>query len=59
LKAGERIEFVVGRDGRVTIVPAMVDITAFKAMLGPARRRILLEEMDAAIRKGAARTMSK
>ncbi len=59
LKPGDRIEFVVGRDGRVTIVPATVDITAFKGMLGPARRRVSLEEMDAAIRKGAARTMRK
>ncbi len=59
LKPGDRIEFVVERDGRVSLVPANVDILAYKGILGPARRRASLEEMDAAIRKGAARTMRK
>jgi len=59
LKPGDRVEFVVERDGKVTLVPATIDITALKGMLGPARRRVSLEEMDAAIRKGAARTMRK
>jgi antitoxin PrlF len=59
LKPGDRIEFVVERDGKVTLVPATIDIIALKGMLGPARRRVSLDEMDAAIRKGAARTMRK
>jgi antitoxin PrlF len=59
LKPGDRIDFVVEPNGKVTLVPATIDILALKGMLGPARRRVSLDEMDDAIRKGAARTMRK
>jgi AbrB family looped-hinge helix DNA binding protein len=55
LKAGDRIEFVVEKDGKVRLVPLNVDIASLKGLLAPAPRRASLEEMDAAIRKRAAR----
>jgi antitoxin PrlF len=55
LKAGDKIEFIVEPDGRVVLVPATVDVSELKGLLAPAPRRVSLEEMDAAIRKRAAR----
>jgi hypothetical protein len=37
------------------MVPATVDIRELKGLLAPAPRRVSLEEMEAAIRKRAAR----
>jgi antitoxin PrlF len=53
LKAGDRVEFVVEADGRVVLVPAIVDVHELKGLLAPAPRRVPLEEMEAAIRKRA------
>ena len=53
LKAGDRLEFVVETDGKVVLVPATVDVRELKGLLAPAPRRVLLEEMEAAIRKRA------
>jgi antitoxin PrlF len=55
LKPGDRIQFFVESDGKVVLVPRNLDIRALKGMLGPAPRRISIEEMDAAIRKEAVR----
>ena len=55
LKAGDRIEFIVESDGKVVLVPATVDVSELKGLLAPAPRRVTLEEMEAAIRKRAAR----
>ena len=53
LKAGDRLEFLVEPDGRVILVPATVDVMELKGLLAPAPRRVSVEEMDIAIRKGA------
>jgi antitoxin PrlF len=53
LKAGDRLEFLVEPDGRVILVPATVDAADLKGLLAPARRRVSIEEMDAAVRKRA------
>ena len=55
LKAGDRIEFIVEADGKVVLMPATVDVCELKGLLAPAPRRVSLEEMEAAIRKRAAR----
>jgi antitoxin PrlF len=55
LKPGDRIEFVVEKNGRVSLVPVNIDVSSLKGILGPAPRRLSLEDMDAVIRKRAAR----
>ena len=53
LKVGDRVEFVIERDGRVVLIPASLDIETLKGVLAPAPRRVTLEEMDEAIRDQA------
>jgi len=55
LRAGDRVEFVIERDGRVVLVPATLDITQLQGVLAPAPRRVSLEEMDEAIANEATR----
>jgi antitoxin PrlF len=55
LKPGDRIEFVVEKDGKVRLVSASIDIASLKGLLAPAPRRASLEDMDAAIRKRVSR----
>ena len=55
LKPGDRIEFVVEKDGKVRLVSASIDIASLKGLLAPAPRRASLEDMDAAIRKRFSR----
>ena len=55
LKTGDRVEFVIDSEGRVVLEPATVDAAELEGILAPAPRRVSLEEMDAAIRKRAAR----
>jgi antitoxin PrlF len=52
LKPGDRLEFLVEPDGRVILVPATVDAAELKGLLAPAPRKVSVEEMDAAVRKG-------
>ena len=59
LKPGDRIDFFIEREGQATLIAHNLDIRALKGILGPAPRRFSLKKMDAAIRKGAARTMRK
>lgn len=54
MKPGDRLEFVVERDGKVTLVPATLDIRSLKGILGPPPRKASLEEIEAAIRKRRA-----
>lgn len=53
LKAGDRVEFVVEAGGKVVLVPATVDVAKLKGILAPAPCRVTLEDMKAAVRKGA------
>lgn len=55
LKTGDRVEFIVERDGKVVLVPATVDVRELKGLLAPAPRRVSLDEMEVAIRKRAGR----
>jgi len=55
LKAGDRLEFLIEPDGKVTLVPRTIDIAELKGLLAPAPRRVSVEEMDHAVRGGAVR----
>jgi AbrB family looped-hinge helix DNA binding protein len=50
LRAGDKIEFVIQRDGKVMVAPKNVDIRDLAGILGPARRRLTIEQMDEAVR---------
>jgi antitoxin PrlF len=59
LVAGDRLHFVIERNGRVVLMPATIDASEHRGLLAPAPHRLSIEEMDAAIRKhGAARKRS-
>ncbi|NIR32559.1 MAG: AbrB/MazE/SpoVT family DNA-binding domain-containing protein [Gammaproteobacteria bacterium] len=56
LSPGDRVEYVVEPDGRVVLLPATRHVNELRGILkhrAPARP-VTLEEMDEAIRKGAA-----
>ncbi len=47
---GDRLEFIVERNGRVSIVPATVSLRSLVGALRPAsRRRVSVEDMNRAI----------
>ena len=55
LRPGDKIEFVIERDGKVVLAPKNVDIRELRGMLGPVRRRLTIEQMDEGIRRRFAR----
>ena len=50
LRPGDKIEFIIERDGRVVLSPKNIDVRELRGMLGPARRHLTIEQMDEAIR---------
>jgi antitoxin PrlF len=50
LRPGDRIEFVIQRDGKVVLTPKKIDVRELAGMLSPAPRHLTIEEMDEAIR---------
>jgi antitoxin PrlF len=56
LHAGDKIDFVIDADGRkATILPVTLDARNLRGILKAKRkRRVTLEEMEAAIASGAA-----
>jgi len=55
LRPGDKIEFVIQRDGKVVLAPKNVDVRQLRGMLGPVRRRLTIEQMDEGIRSRFAR----
>lgn len=53
LKTGDRVEFVLGDDGRLFLLSATRSAASLKGMLPKPRKTVTLEEMDAAIAAGA------
>lgn len=51
LKRGDRMEFVIGTDGRVTLLPASVDVMTLKGILPKPKRPVSLEDMERTIRQ--------
>ena len=50
LQPGDKIEFVIERDGKVVVTPKNIDVRQLRGMLGKARRHLTIEQMDEAIR---------
>ncbi len=49
VKAGDRIRFVVEKDGRVSLAPATYHIKDLVGVLPPPKRRLTLRELDDAV----------
>jgi AbrB family looped-hinge helix DNA binding protein len=58
LKPGDRVRFFIQPDGRVAFLPAL-PITALRGMLPARGKRVSIEDMDAAIAKGATRGFTR
>lgn len=54
LHQGDRLEFRKDPDGRVWVEAATVDLFALRGFFGPATHRRSQEELDDAVRRGAA-----
>jgi len=61
LHAGDKIDFIVDADGKkATVLPVTLDARNLRGILKPKRkRRVTLEEMEAAIASGAAEGIRK
>ncbi|MDE3243603.1 MAG: AbrB/MazE/SpoVT family DNA-binding domain-containing protein [Nitrospirota bacterium] len=55
LQPGDRLEFVVDDDGRVTVLPATVDATELRGILKAPARPVTVAAMKQAIRKRGGR----
>ena len=55
LDAGDRIEFVELKEGGFVIKPAIDDVRALKGLLRKPKNPVTIEDMDAAVRRGAER----
>ena len=55
LDAGDRIEFVELKEGGFVIKPAIDDVRALKGLLKKPKDPVSIEDMDAAVRRGAER----
>jgi len=51
--AGDRVSFHIGHTGEVIVEPETVDVRSLRGMLKRRGRRVSLEAMEAAIRRGA------
>jgi AbrB family looped-hinge helix DNA binding protein len=54
VRQGDRVEFRTDRSGRVWVEPATQDLMRLRGMFGPVERARTQEELDEAIRRGAA-----
>ncbi len=55
LETGQRVEFLIGDDGTVTVWPVTADVTSLKSVLPPPKRTLTLDEIDQVIRERALR----
>lgn len=56
LHSGDRIDFVVKKDGEVVVRPVALDLCELKGLLKKAgRKSVSIKEMNAAVRKRARR----
>jgi AbrB family looped-hinge helix DNA binding protein len=54
VRQGDRLEFRTDRSGRVWVEPATQDLLKLQGLFGPIERRRSQEELDDAVRRGAA-----
>ena len=55
LQPGDRLSFVIHDDGTVTVEAETVDLASLKGVLKAGGRHVSIEQMDDAIKRGAAR----
>ncbi len=55
LRPGDRLEFVLEDDGKVMLIPAVVDAKDLKGILPPPRKSVTIDDMKRAIRKRGSR----
>ncbi len=55
LREGDRVEFVVHEDGRVEMIAVTSPISKLKGMVPKPTRALTLDEMEAAVKRGATR----
>jgi len=53
LHAGDQLEFLLGEDGRLEVIPKRSSLQELKAMIPPPRRNVTLADMKKAIAEGA------
>ena len=53
LQPGDAVEFIVGEQGEIKLLPITSPITQLKGMLPAPKKALTLEEMQEAITKGA------
>lgn len=51
---GDRIAFTERADGSIVVEPETVDLLTLRGLFTPSRRGVSVEEMNAAIRRGAS-----
>lgn len=56
LREGDKVEFVIHDDGRVELIAVTAPVTKLKGMVPRPGRARSLDEMDAAIKRGADRS---
>ena len=55
LRPGDRMEFILEENGRVVLVPAVVDVRELEGILPPPTKPVTIEKMKKVIRKRGAR----
>lgn len=55
VQTGDRIEFLVGTNGQITICPATSDVTILKGLIPKPQRPVSLDAMKATIRQRGGR----
>jgi len=55
LKPGDRVDFLVGDDGKVTVWPVTADVTTLKGLVPRPKRVVSLKDMREAIRNRGGR----
>lgn len=59
LDAGDRIQFVERETGGFEIIPATGSVAAIKGIVPPVGHTVTLEEMDQAVARASAETMTQ
>lgn len=54
VQAGDRLSFQIGSGGEVIVEPETVDVRSLRGMLKRRGRKVSLQDMELAIRRGAA-----
>lgn len=56
IKPGDAVEIIVGDEGEIKLLPIANSITKLKGMLPKPKKPLSIQEMEAAIIKGATRS---